>query len=79
MAKNSKKSEQNPSFEEAITQLEQILETMQDENTTLDETIELYARAAALMQQCTSQLHNAELKIEEIGRQMGGAEEPDEL
>ena len=57
-------------FENTITQLEAILEKMSDEGTPLDEGIELYAKAAKLIQQANETLQKAQLQIEEIDQKL---------
>ncbi len=54
------------SFETSISELEAILEKMSGEETSLEESIELYAKAAALVADCNKQLANASVKVEEI-------------
>lgn len=53
-------------FEEGLQRLQDILAQMQDETTTLDQSIKLYADAAQLIQYCNTTLDKAKLKIEEI-------------
>lgn len=66
MAKTGNK----PSFEESMRQLEDILGRMSGEDIGLDESIELYAKAAQLIQDCNAQLDEAQKRVEEIGMQM---------
>lgn len=54
------------SYEEGISRLEEILEKMQSEETSLTESVKLYAEAAALMEYCHTALEKATLQIEEI-------------
>ena len=56
-----------PSFEDAMQELEMILEKMADEDTTLDESIALYAKAAELIQNCSETLNNAKKQVDAIG------------
>ena len=53
-------------FEAGMRELEKTLERMSDEDITLDESIELYARAAQLIKQSNEQLNTARVRIEEI-------------
>ena len=50
------------SFEDGMARLETILSQMQSEETTLTESVKLYAEAASLMEYC----HAASLQMEEI-------------
>lgn len=53
-------------FEAAMAELEGILEQMGDETVGLSESIELYAKAAGLIDSCNRQLENARVRLEEI-------------
>lgn len=53
-------------FEEGLQRLQDILTKMQDETTTLDQSVKLYADAAQLIQYCNTTLDQAKLRIEEI-------------
>lgn len=53
-------------FEEGLARLQQILQQMQDETTTLDKSVKLYAEAAQLIAYCNTTLENAKLQMEEI-------------
>lgn len=54
------------SYEEGISRLEEILTKMQSEETSLADSIKLYAEAATLMEYCHTVLEKATLQIEEI-------------
>ncbi|WP_340103959.1 exodeoxyribonuclease VII small subunit [Rhodohalobacter sp. 8-1] len=58
--------EERPSFEEALTKLEAIVEKLDDEDITLEESVQLYEEGLKLSKICSKTLENAELKIEEI-------------
>ncbi len=53
------------------------LAKMQDETTTLDQSVKLYAEAAQLIQYCNTALDKAKLQIEEIDASLAqpGADE----
>ena len=57
------------SFEEGMARLETILDRMQQPETTLAESIKLYAEAASLMDYCHSTLEKATLQLDEIDAQ----------
>lgn len=59
-----------PSYEASMQQLEEILVRMSAEDVGLDESIELYAKAAKLIQDCNDMLNDARRRVEEIGVQM---------
>ena len=54
------------SFEEGMTRLNTILVQMQSEETSLAESVKLYAEAASLMEYCQKTLQNVSLQMEEI-------------
>lgn len=54
------------SFEDGMVRLETILAQMQSEETTLAESVKLYAEAASLMEYCKATLEKATLQLEEI-------------
>ena len=57
----------NPkNFEEGLARLQMVLAQMQDETTTLDKAVKLYAEAAQLIAYCNQTLQNAKLQIDEI-------------
>jgi len=59
-------TEERPSFEEALTKLEAIVEKLDDEEVTLEESVKLYEEGLKLSKICSKTLESAELKIEEI-------------
>lgn len=58
--------EERPSFEEALTKLEAIVDKLDDEDITLEDSVQLYEEGLKLSKICSKTLENAELKIEEI-------------
>ena len=54
------------SFEEGMDRLNTILAQMQQEDTSLADSVKLYAEAASLMQYCYAMLEKTSLQIEEI-------------
>ena len=65
-----KKSEK--SFESSYTRLEKILEKLESEDVTLEETIKLYEEGLSLTKFCYEKLNNAELRIKEINKSTKG-------
>ncbi len=79
---SAKKKEPVRSYEEAVQELETILEKLSSEEVTLEESIELYARATEQIVFCDKTLKEAQLRIETIEQALQSAlkEEPaDEL
>jgi exodeoxyribonuclease VII small subunit len=54
---------ENPSFEEALAELEQIVRDLEDGTTTLDESLARYERGVGLLKGCYARLQAAEQKI----------------
>jgi exodeoxyribonuclease VII small subunit len=59
-------TEERPSFEEALTKLEAIVDKLDDDDITLEDSVQLYEEGLKLSKICSETLENAELKIEEI-------------
>ncbi|RXR29840.1 exodeoxyribonuclease VII small subunit [Sphingobium fluviale] len=62
-----------PSFEEALRELESIVQKLERGDVALDESIALYARGEALRAQCQQRLADAEARIEKLAIGAGGA------
>lgn len=54
------------SFEQALSELEGIVQRLERGEAGLDESIALYERGAALKRHCEAKLRDAELRIEKI-------------
>lgn len=61
------------SFEEGMERLNTILAQMQSEETTLTDSVKLYAEAAALMEYCHTALEKTSLQIDEINAKLSDA------
>lgn len=66
---------QPKTFEEGIARLKELLEALNQENTSLGDSVKIYADAAALIQYCHSCLEKHKLQIEEIDLQLAQLEE----
>ena len=53
-------------YEEALTELESIVTTLEAGEGSLDETLALYERGQALARHCTTLLEQADLKLRQI-------------
>ena len=62
------------SFEDGMARLETILSQMQSEETTLTESVKLYAEAASLMEYCHAALEKASLQIDAARSEKAEAE-----
>ena len=50
-------------FEESIKRLDEIIEKLENNETSLEEAIEIYREGAALLGNCRKQLEQAELLV----------------
>lgn len=53
-------------FEESLLRLDEITQLLSDGSTTLEQSLELYAEGAALIDKCSKELNDAKLKIEKL-------------
>ena len=63
-----KKTKSESTFEESFTRLEKILEQLESDECTLEDTIKLYEEGLGLTKVCYDKLNNAELRIKEISK-----------
>lgn len=72
---------QDLSFEDALKELEQIVEQLERGEVQLDQSIALYERGAALKAHCEARLKDAQLKVDKlvIGSDGSVAAEPADL
>lgn len=54
------------SFEEALSELESIVEQLEGGSVSLDKAIDAYSRGMVLKQHCQARLEEARLKVEQI-------------
>ena len=64
-------------FEEGLQRLQDLLAQMQDEQTTLDQSVKLYAEAAQLIQYCNETLNSSKLQIPEIDSSLAAPAGPE--
>ncbi len=65
------------SFEEGMNRLEAILDQMQQPETTLAESVKLYAEAASLTEYCRNTLEKASLQLDEIDAKCAEVQTPE--
>lgn len=65
-------------FEESIKRLDEIIEKLENNETSLEEAIEIYREGAALLGSCRKQLEQAELLVTVADDNNYGAETGDE-
>lgn len=63
------------SFEQALEQLDIIVEKLEAGNVSLEESIDIYTRGTSLKLHCESKLRDAQAKIEKITLSDKGAPE----
>jgi exodeoxyribonuclease VII small subunit len=74
MAPRQKKtSDQEPSYEKAYAELQEIVTKLESGEIPLEDALALYARGQALAKTCAGLLEKAELRIRELGSRL---EEP---
>ena len=66
MKKINKNNINNLSFEEALEELENITETFEDGDSTLENAVNLYNRGVLLKKHCEKKLKEAKKKIDEV-------------
>lgn len=57
---------ERPSFEQALKELEHIVQELEKEDVSLERSIELYQKGVELSKECSDLLERAELKIQEV-------------
>ncbi|MBI5692672.1 MAG: exodeoxyribonuclease VII small subunit [Verrucomicrobia bacterium] len=62
-----------PSFEEALAQLEAIVESMESGDVPLADLLARFEQGTKLLKVCEARLKDAELKIEQLKKQKDGS------
>ena len=57
---------ERPSFEQALKELEHIVQELEKDDVSLERSIELYQKGVELSKECSDLLEKAELKIQEV-------------
>ena len=67
MAEKEKNNEhENMSFEDAINELEKIVDELEGNEISLDEAVNAYERGSKLKNICQARLNEAKMKVEKI-------------
>lgn len=78
-AKKSEKPVEELTYEEALAELEGIVETLEGEQGQLEEAIKLFERGQALARRCGVLLEAAQLKVKQVaGEDVSAFEEESE-
>lgn len=65
---DQKPEKERLSFEDALQKLQRIVSKLEDENTSLDDSIALYEEGLKLSKMCSEKLETARLRIEQIDK-----------
>lgn len=66
------KKAQKGSFEQSLTRLEEIVESLEQGKVSLDEAVGLYEEGIQLSKECAEKLKATELKIRKLAKSVGG-------
>ncbi len=66
MSDNANSEISSMSFEQALSELERIVQQLESGEVELERSIAIYERGAALRAHCDSKLKDAELKVDKI-------------
>ena len=58
-------------FEEAVVELEKLVQTLEDGDCSLDESMKMFEEGMALAKYCNEKLQNAEKRIVELVNENG--------
>ena len=72
MEQQPPQTEREPSFEEALSQLRETVQALEEGNVSLEEATRLLARGAELARTCNDLLAKAELQVSRIRRNFQG-------
>jgi exodeoxyribonuclease VII small subunit len=67
----SKKENKN-SFEAALKRLEKIVETLEQGEVSLDESLKMFEEGIQLSKECLQTLSQAELKVQQLSKDLNG-------
>lgn len=65
-SKKSEKTVEELTYEEALTELEGIVESLEGEQNALEDSMKLFERGQALVAHCGSLLESAQLKVQKL-------------
>jgi exodeoxyribonuclease VII small subunit len=65
-SKKTDKSIKDLSYEEAMTELEEIVESLEGEQGPLDDAMKLFERGQELVARCSELLEAAQLKVQQL-------------
>ena len=59
-------TKKNIDFEKSLSKLESIVEVLESENVSLEESVKKYEEGISLVKSCQKQLKDAELKVNKL-------------
>ena len=59
-------TKKNIDFEKALSELESIIEVLESENVSLEESVKKFEEGISLVKSCQKQLKDAELKVNKL-------------
>lgn len=78
-AKKSEKTVEDLSYEEALVELEGIVDSLEDGQSPLEDSMKLFERGQALVVHCGALLESAQLKVQKLaGESLTAFEEESE-
>jgi exodeoxyribonuclease VII small subunit len=60
------------SFEQSLRRLEEIVETLEQGDVPLEDSLKMYEEGVALSKECIDKLKNAELRLKQLGKDIDG-------
>ena len=69
-----KSTKKQPDFETALTELEELVETLEQGDISLEESLKLFERGVTLTRSCQTSLKDAEQKVQILLDKTGEAE-----
>ena len=66
MKKKTSKKKPDPSFEDALAQLETLVEKLEDGDIPLEDSVEAYVRGMELVKHCMKKLDKAETTLKKL-------------
>ena len=76
-AKKSEKPVEELTYEEALAELENIVDTLENEERPLDDALKFFERGQALAVRCDTLLESARLKVQKLSGESVAAFEED--
>ncbi len=62
------------SFEESLVRLDELVNALEKNETSLDESIAMFQEGLKLVKECESQLRSFEMKVEELTSEQSSSE-----